>query len=127
MVDKEVLAEILTPNDLEQLICGQRSLDFNELKKYCIYANGFTPSSPLVNWFWEIVLEEWNDEQRRALLAFTTGSDRAPVNGLKAMKFYFIKDMENSNDNKLPTSHTCFNQLVVPEYSTKEILRSKMQ
>jgi hypothetical protein len=43
MVDKQVLAEILTPNDLEQLICGQRSLDFNELKKYCIYANGFTP------------------------------------------------------------------------------------
>lgn len=126
MVDKSVLAEILTPDDLEQLICGQRSLDFNELKNYCIYANGFTPTSNLVKWFWEIVLEEWNDEQRRALLSFATGSDRAPVNGLKAMKFYLIKDMENTNDLKLPTSHTCFNQLVVPDYSSKDILRAKL-
>ena len=127
MVDQRVLSEILTPDDLEQLICGQRTLDFNELKKYCIYANGFTPQSPMVKWFWEIMLEEWNDEQRRALLSFTTGSDRAPVNGLKAMKFYFIKDNENASDQKLPTSHTCFNQLVVPEYSSKDILRSKLQ
>lgn len=96
------------------------------MKNYCIYANGFTPTSNLVKWFWEIVLEEWNDEQRRALLSFATGSDRAPVNGLKAMKFYLIKDMENTNDLKLPTSHTCFNQLVVPDYSSKDILRAKL-
>jgi len=61
MVDKELLCDILIPEELEQLICGQRTLDFNELKKYCIYANGFTPASPMVKWFWEIVLEEWND------------------------------------------------------------------
>jgi hypothetical protein len=32
MVDKQVLHSILSPDDLEQLICGQRTLDFNELK-----------------------------------------------------------------------------------------------
>lgn len=31
LIDREVLLEILTPDDLEQLICGQRTLDFNEL------------------------------------------------------------------------------------------------
>jgi ubiquitin-protein ligase E3 A len=60
------------------------------------------------------------------LLAFATGSDRAPVNGLKSMKFYIIKDLENSSDKKLPTAHTCFNHLVIPDYSTKEILKLKM-
>jgi HECT-domain (ubiquitin-transferase) len=78
------------------------------LRDYCIYANGFTPESKLVAWFWEIVLEEWNDSQRRKLLSFSTGSDRAPVNGLKAMKFFIVKD-EIDDDIRLPSSHTCFN------------------
>jgi len=44
------------------------------------------------------VLEEWDDEKRRKLLSFATGSDRAPVNGLKSMKFFLIKDIENATD-----------------------------
>lgn len=40
------------------------------------------------------MLDEWSDSQRRQLLAFSTGTDRAPVNGLKSMKFYIIKDTE---------------------------------
>lgn len=50
-----------TPQELEQLICGQKSLDFTELKEYCMYANGFQPESELIKWFWEIVLEELSD------------------------------------------------------------------
>jgi len=43
------------------------------------------------------------------------------------MKFYIIKDTEKDvTDRKLPTSHTCFNQLLIPEYSSKEILRKKL-
>ena len=45
MVDNVVLLEILNADDLEQLICGQRTLDFQELKEHCIYANGFEPES----------------------------------------------------------------------------------
>lgn len=98
MVDKEVLLTILTPEDLEQLICGQRILDFNELKQYCKYENGYESKSTLITWFWDIVLVEWDDTKRRSLLTFATGSDRAPVNGLKAMKFIIMKDNENSSD-----------------------------
>jgi len=98
MVDFRVLKTVLTPGDLEQLICGQRTLDFEELKEYCIYANGYEPESQLVTQFWEIVLDEWDDAQRRKLLSFSTGSDRAPVNGLKSMKFYIVKDDENVSD-----------------------------
>jgi hypothetical protein len=38
------------------------------------------------------MLDEWDDQKRRKLLAFSTGSDRAPINGLKSMKFYIVKD-----------------------------------
>lgn len=49
------------------------------------------------------------------------------MNGLKAMKFFIVKDMEDSSDSKLPSSHTCFNQLVIPNYSCKDILREKLK
>jgi ubiquitin-protein ligase E3 A len=58
-------------------------------------------------------------------LSFSTGSDRAPVNGLKAMKFFIVKD-EVDDDMKLPSSHSCFNHLVLPNYSSKDILRQKL-
>lgn len=81
----------------------------------------------MIKWFWELVLGEWDDDKQRRLLLFATGTDRAPINGLKAMKFAIIRDNETQGDSKLPTSHTCFNQLILPEYSRKEVLREKLQ
>lgn len=78
-----------------------------------------------MKWFWEILLDEWDDAQRRKLLAFSTGSDRAPVNGLKSLKFYIV--MEGEEDGRLPTSHTCFNQLLIPKYTTKDVLRKNLE
>ena len=116
-----------TPQELEQLICGQKSLDFTELKEYCVYANGFQPESELIRWFWEIVLEELSDQQRADLLTFSTGSDRTPINGFKSMEFVIVKaDTCENQDEKLPTAHSCFNQLVIPQYSSKDILRKKL-
>lgn len=79
----------------------------------------------MMKWFWEIVLDEWDDAMRRKLLTFSTGSDRAPINGLKSMKFYIVLE-GGEDDERLPSSHTCFNQLCMPQYSTKDILRAKL-
>ena len=68
-------------------------------------------------WFWEIILTEWDDEQRRKLLQFSTGSDRAPVNGLKSLNFTIVRDVD-TDDKRLPSSHTCYNQLHIPQYSS---------
>ena len=57
----------------------------------------------MIKWLWEIVLEEWSDDNRRKLLTFSTGSDRAPVNGLKSLKFYIIKD---GQDDKAENAET---------------------
>jgi hypothetical protein len=94
LVDIRMLQTILTPEDLEQIICGQRTLNFKELQETCKYGGGFHENSRTVKWLWEIMLDEWSDKERRQLLTFSTGTDRAPVNGLKSMKFYIIKDTE---------------------------------
>ena len=62
----------------------------------------------MVKWFWEIVLEEWDDDQRRQLLMFSTGSDRAPVNGLKSLNFVIVKDNGESHRYR---NHSCFGNI----------------
>lgn len=90
LIEMPIVKSLFDAREVETLICGQRELNFEELRDNCIYANGFTPDCPMMTWLWEIVLEEWEDDSRRKWLAFATGSDRAPVNGLKSLKFYII-------------------------------------
>ena len=124
-MNMQIIKNLFDAEELETLICGQRELNFEELRDHCIYANGFRPESEMMTWLWEIILEEWDDKTRRKWLTFATGSDRAPVNGLKSLKFYIIQDGED--DQRLPSSHTCFNQLLIPKYSSKDILRERLQ
>ena len=125
LLDMRVVKSLFDYAEVETLICGQRELHFEELRDHCIYANGFTPTCEQMVWLWEIVLDGWDDASRRKWLAFATGSDRAPVNGLKSLKFFVVQDGED--DQRLPSSHTCFNQLLIPKYSTKDILRERLQ
>lgn len=78
-----------------------------------------------MQWFWDIVFNEFDDEYRRKLLAFTTGSDRAPITGLEDVEF--IVGLEGEDESKLPTAHTCFNQLLFQKYSSKEVLLKKLR
>jgi len=65
MVDIPMLKSLLDPAELEEAVCGERKLNFEELRDTAIYANGFTPDCPMMKWFWDIVLNEWDDAQRR--------------------------------------------------------------
>ena len=102
-----VVKSLFDYEEVEALICGKKELNFAELRDHTLYGSGYQGDDRNIKWLWEIVLEEFTDDQRRKLLTFATGSDRAPVNGLKSLKFYIIKDGED--DTRLPSSHTCFN------------------
>ncbi|KAA8499862.1 putative E3 ubiquitin-protein ligase HERC3 [Porphyridium purpureum] len=113
--------DLLTPSELETLVCGEPSLDFAALKKNCKYEGGYDAESQVVAWFWECLLgEELSLEQKRKFLFFVSGCDRAPVGGLENMKL--ILQRAGPDTGKLPTSHTCFNVFLLPEYSSREKL-----
>jgi len=90
----------------------------------CKFRGGFTKDHQFVKWFFE-VLNEMSEEQQRVFLSFATGSDRSPVGGLGKLTFYLEK---RGGDDVLllPEAHTCFNHLIIPEYPTKEILKEKL-
>ena len=55
---------------------------------------------------------------------FVTGCNRAPIGGLSSLPFIISR---NGNINELPSSHTCFNHLVLPDYRDKELMKMKIQ
>ena len=85
-------------------------------------------TSPSLRVVCSCVLRSWFHESsvdiKRRLLAFVTGSSRIPIKGLAHATFQVVYGGEDQN--KLPESHTCFAQLVLPAWKTPELLREKM-
>ncbi|XP_046686102.1 probable E3 ubiquitin-protein ligase HECTD2 [Homalodisca vitripennis] len=113
---------MLRPEEVEMLVCGSPALDLNELRKVTEY-DGYKADEPIIMDFWEI-LEALTPELKKKFLLFTTGSDRVPVGGMGEMTFKITR-ITNKPDN-LPEAHTCFNQLVLPQYECAEILQEKL-
>jgi len=114
---------LLSPAELEQLACGVCHLDFKALEANTAYDSGFHESHPTVKLFWEVV-HSFGTEDQRALLFFATGCDRAPVGGLGKLKFVVQRGGDDSM--ALPTAHTCFNMITLPEYTSRAKLRDRL-
>mmetsp|Transcript_24395 Transcript_24395/g.21642 ORF Transcript_24395/g.21642 Transcript_24395/m.21642 type:complete len:120 (+) Transcript_24395:779-1138(+) len=105
------------------IICGSKILDFEELQKSVVYQDGYHSESQSVKYFWE-VLSEFEEDEKKKFLFFTTGCDKAPINGLKDLKLFISRHTDNNE--LLPSAHTCFNHLLLPDYTSAEILREKL-
>lgn len=112
--------QMFRPEELELLICGSPELDFEALEEATHYEDGFTADSRIIKDFWEIV-HGMSDAEKKKFLFFCTGSDRVPIKGLGQLEFTISRNGPDSD--RLPTAHTCFNHLLLPEYSTREKLR----
>lgn len=113
---------LLQPGELEKIIIGLDEFDFAVIKATTTY-NGYTKDARIIRDFWAIV-EGYNYAYKKKLLQFITGNDRLPVAGSKALKLTIIRN--GCDTERLPSSQTCFNTLLLPEYSTKEKLSRKL-
>ncbi|KAM9828868.1 ubiquitin-protein ligase E3A-like [Syngnathus typhle] len=123
VTNESPLKYLFRPEEIELLICGSRNLDFMALEDTTEYDGGYNRDSRIIKDFWE-TLHSFGEEQKRLFLQFTTGTDRAPVGGLGKLKMIIAKN--GPDTDRLPTSHTCFNVLLLPEYSSKEKLRERL-
>ncbi|MEW5310744.1 MAG: hypothetical protein WDW38_002511 [Sanguina aurantia] len=115
---------LFNSQELERLVCGSPNLDFEALQRAASYDGGFTPHSRAVVWLWQIV-QGLALPDKKALLKFFTGSDRAPIGGLGELRCTIQRD--GGDSNKLPTSHTCFNTLLLPDYASHGKMMSLLQ
>ncbi|KAJ6648241.1 Ubiquitin-protein ligase E3A [Pseudolycoriella hygida] len=123
VTDESPLHLLFRPEEVEVLVCGSKKFDFDELEKATEYEGGYTKESRIIKQFWEIIHALPMDLKRK-LLEFTTGSDRVPVGGLSKLKLVIARNGPDSD--RLPTSHTCFNVLLLPEYTDKQKLEDRL-
>ncbi|XP_076628971.1 ubiquitin protein ligase E3A isoform X1 [Colletes latitarsis] len=123
VTDESPLALLFRPEEIEQLVCGSKIFDFAELEAATEYEGGYTVDSEAIRNFWRVAHSLPPESQRR-LLQFTTGSDRVPVGGLSRLKMVIARHGPDSD--RLPIAHTCFNVLLLPDYSTIEKLQDRL-
>ncbi|KAH3666429.1 hypothetical protein WICMUC_005697 [Wickerhamomyces mucosus] len=123
------LISIFDEQELELLISGLPDIDVDDWKNNTVYVN-YTPSSQEISYFWRAV-RSFDKEERAKLLQFATGTSKVPLNGFKELegsngstKFSIHKDFGSTE--RLPSSHTCFNQIDLPAYDSYETLRGSL-
>lgn len=77
-------------------MCGSpEPLNINDLRQITIY-EGYIEKDDVIQWFWDIIKNEFDVNQKKRLLLFTTGSDRIPLGGVKDMSFKITR-IESKN------------------------------
>ncbi|XP_048235103.1 E3 ubiquitin-protein ligase UPL1 isoform X2 [Ricinus communis] len=128
LVPRELIS-IFNDKELELLISGLPEIDLDDLKANTEYT-GYTAASTVVQWFWEVV-KGFNKEDMARLLQFVTGTSKVPLEGFKALQGIsgpqrFQIHKAYGAPERLPSAHTCFNQLDLPEYTSKEQLQERL-
>ncbi|XP_024543665.1 E3 ubiquitin-protein ligase UPL5 isoform X1 [Selaginella moellendorffii] len=120
--------QFLRPLDLEDLdlmLYGKdREISVEDWKQHTEY-HDYTASDEQARWFWEVV-EEMSPERRRKLLFFATSVTHLPPEGFAGLtsKFHIHKSL--TNVTWLPTAHTCFYQLILPPYSSFDVMHRSL-
>ena len=120
-IDQATLS-MFTPEALRSVIEGHRKIDLDDLQSTATYEE-YEKDSDYVKDFWEVV-KSLSPEQHRKLLEFVTASDRVPVSGMDNVQFIVQKNGEE--DERLPSSSTCYGRLLLPKYSSRQILEEKL-
>lgn len=128
IVPKELVA-IFDEQELELLISGLPDIDVQDWQNNTTYIN-YSAASEQIQWFWRAV-KSFDNEERAKLLQFATGTSKVPLNGFKELrganggcKFSIHRDYGPTD--RLPSSHTCFNQIDLPAYELYETLRGSL-
>ncbi|CAK9012900.1 Probable E3 ubiquitin-protein ligase HERC3 (HECT domain and RCC1-like domain-containing protein 3) (HECT-type E3 ubiquitin transferase HERC3) [Durusdinium trenchii] len=115
---------LFLPDELELTATGSPELDFDALESIATYEGGYSADHPVVKAFWKIV-HDFDHETKEAFLRFTTGSPKAPVGGLRTVSFKIQRAGPDSD--QLPTAHTCFNTLMLPDYASRDGLTTEQR
>eukprot|EP01034_Spumella_vulgaris_P021941 gene21941-28021_t len=116
------------PSELELLISGLPEVDIEDLHAHTTYT-GYKQSDAVIQRFWN-VLRKFSNEEKALFVQFVTGTSKVPLDGFQSLQGSEGVQMfgihKAYNEKLLPTAHTCFNQLDLPEYPSEEVMRDKL-
>ena len=81
----EDLIKIFSDSELELLISGMPDLDVEDWRAHTDYHGSYSPSTPVIQWFWRAV-RNFEPEDRAKLLQFVTGTSKVPIEGFAGLQ-----------------------------------------
>ena len=121
----ENLSSLLTPQDLEEYICGIPTTNLQLLREKSRYEGSETDSPIIIN-FWK-ALESFSEDEKSKYLRFVSGRSRLPDPRNISIDHKIVIKKYKDPDKRMPTSQTCYFTLHLPNYSSYEILRDKLR
>ena len=92
--------------------------------KLAAKTNGWEPEDDdYVDSFWSVV-EGFTEEERLRFVVFASASSRMPLKGWSDFRMQVQKN--GSGDDRLPTAYTCFQLVLLPKYTSREVLRERL-
>jgi E3 ubiquitin-protein ligase HUWE1 len=123
------LISIFDAQELELLMAGLPDIDIDDMRQNCIYGGGYKQTDDTIQKFWS-VLRRFNREEKAQFVQFVTGSAKVPLDGFSALRgaegVQRMAIHKAYDASLLPTAHTCFNQLDLPEYESEDKLREML-
>lgn len=111
-------------DELGILLNGRIEIDIDEIRAFTVHrGDNFSVDHVVALWFWQF-MHAASRHNRELVLIFATGSNRVPLDGFDPP---FTLTLNADKKNALPTSHTCFNNLVLPLYTTYEMMRRQIE
>jgi HECT-domain (ubiquitin-transferase) len=127
---------VFDPNELELILCGLPTIDMDDWISNTIYSGSFEGKGRrelVVEWFWEVVKDDFDQEMKARLLQFVTGTSGVPPRGFSVLqgndgniKKFAIHGVD-VNQFPYPRAHTCFNRIDLPNYKSKKDLYEKLK
>ena len=131
-VVEEPLLSVFDFQELELLLCGLPDIDVSDWMSNSEYTGDYErkgASHKVVKYFWEVVNDDFSQEQRARLLQFTTGTSGVPAAGFAMLqgndgniRKFTVNSIQKSA-SIFPRAHTCFNRIDLPLYDSKKELK----
>jgi hypothetical protein len=123
--------DLFTSREISCLVHGTSELiTADDLENYFMISHGYTRESPQIEMLFQVIVE-MDATAQRDFICFVTGVRSLPVGGLRALSprmtvMCSTGDGQNP-DSDLPTASTCSYLLKLPRYSSKTVLKCKLQ
>ncbi|XP_013781434.2 apoptosis-resistant E3 ubiquitin protein ligase 1-like isoform X1 [Limulus polyphemus] len=119
------LLSIFDEYELELLMCGTGHYSIADFKGNHAMTGSSYEFRKVLDWFWTAV-SNFTEEEMARLLQFTTGCSQLPPGGFAELnpKFHLVCA---PTFGVLPTAHTCFNQLCLPDYDSYQQFESALR
>lgn len=90
-------SKYITAAELATFIEGETTVNVQRLKEVVQYSEPYHANHPVVRLFWQLVEHHMDEEQRRKLLLFWTGSSTPSVTGFRDDPFDRSEDVRANN------------------------------